>query len=321
MRPPCRARNLFSRSLRNMPKDYIARIVFDIRHRTLYLSRQDQVVAGINFRCFPEHAIVEIVFVAVDSSEQVKGFGTYLMNHMKAYALKLHCTALVTFADDSAVGYFSKQGFTQHLTLAPKRLAVAKLYTGGVLMQCELHPAIPYLNLSQMISRQQQVRLHAWLNLPPMRHLSISRAREHIAHAFVRGEGFVAVKDIPGVLEAGWSDAMLLQSKPKAKPAQKRKEQHSKSKRGGPVIRDLRNHSQSWPFREPVDPTVYPEYYETIAYPMDLKTIAAKFKAKEYLTKDDFVNDCNLMLDNCVNYNPPDSDYYRCAELLRVFLQ
>jgi hypothetical protein len=42
---PDRIRNLFARGLRNMPRDYIARIVFDLHHRTLCLCREDEVTA------------------------------------------------------------------------------------------------------------------------------------------------------------------------------------------------------------------------------------------------------------------------------------
>lgn len=45
-----------------------------------------QVVGGVCFRPFDECGFLEIVFCAIASHEQVKGYGTYLMNHLKAYS-------------------------------------------------------------------------------------------------------------------------------------------------------------------------------------------------------------------------------------------
>ncbi len=53
---------------------------------------------------------------------QIKGYGTYLMNHLKAYGVHLGCTELITYADNSAVGYFEKQGFTANLTASKSRI-------------------------------------------------------------------------------------------------------------------------------------------------------------------------------------------------------
>eukprot|EP00045_Choanoeca_perplexa_P016243 m.217744 g.217744 ORF g.217744 m.217744 type:complete len:111 (+) comp17204_c0_seq46:821-1153(+) len=78
------------------------------------------------------------------------------MNHLKAYAIRNGFTALVTYADNDAIGYFAKQGFTKDLTLEPERLGVIKIYSGGVLMQCDLHAKVPYLQLSRMVATQKQ---------------------------------------------------------------------------------------------------------------------------------------------------------------------
>ena len=67
-----------------MPKEYIARLVLDRRHRSVAIVRpQNNVVGGITYRPFHEQSFGEIAFCAVTASEQVKGFGTRLMNHTK----------------------------------------------------------------------------------------------------------------------------------------------------------------------------------------------------------------------------------------------
>lgn len=43
---------------------------------------------------------------------QVKGYGTRLMNHLKQYARDVDgLTHFLTYADNNAVGYFTKQVF------------------------------------------------------------------------------------------------------------------------------------------------------------------------------------------------------------------
>lgn len=74
-----------------MPKEYIARTVFDRKHRTLALLKKNVVIGGICFRPFDECGFIEIVFCAVASNEQVKGYGTYLMNTLKSYSTKNGC--------------------------------------------------------------------------------------------------------------------------------------------------------------------------------------------------------------------------------------
>ena len=46
-------KNIFSKQLPNMPKEYITRLVFDRRHRSVAVVKKDgQVVGGITYRPF-----------------------------------------------------------------------------------------------------------------------------------------------------------------------------------------------------------------------------------------------------------------------------
>lgn len=52
----------------------------------------------------------EIAFCAITADEQVKGYGTRLMNHLKQHARDVDgLTHFLTYADNNAVGYFTKQ--------------------------------------------------------------------------------------------------------------------------------------------------------------------------------------------------------------------
>ena len=49
----------------------------------------------------------EIAFCAITADEQVKGYGTRLMNHLKQHARDVDgLTHFLTYADNNAVGYF-----------------------------------------------------------------------------------------------------------------------------------------------------------------------------------------------------------------------
>lgn len=60
--------------------------------------------------CAVPQGLGEIAFCAVAANQQVRGFGTRLMNHTKAMARDRDgLTHFLTYADNNAVGYFSKQ--------------------------------------------------------------------------------------------------------------------------------------------------------------------------------------------------------------------
>ncbi|XP_067397438.1 histone acetyltransferase KAT2A isoform X1 [Emydura macquarii macquarii] len=128
--------NVFSHQLPRMPKEYITRLVFDPKHKTLALIKDGRVIGGICFRMFPTQGFTEIVFCAVTSNEQVKGYGTHLMNHLKEYHIKHNILYFLTYADEYAIGYFKKQGFSKDIKVPKGRyLGYIKDYEGATLME------------------------------------------------------------------------------------------------------------------------------------------------------------------------------------------
>jgi len=77
-------KNIFQKQLPKMPKEYIARLVYDRNHYSLGVVKDKmRVVGGITYRPFEARHFAEIVFCAIASPEQVKGYGARLMNHLK----------------------------------------------------------------------------------------------------------------------------------------------------------------------------------------------------------------------------------------------
>merc|ERR1712013_807023 len=192
--------NVFSHQLPRMPKEYITRLVFDPKHKTLALVKDGRPIGGICFRMFPGQGFSEIVFCAVTSNEQVKGYGTHLMNHLKDYHIRNGVMHFLTFADEFAVGYFKKQGFSKDLKL-PKAVygGYIKDYEGATLMGCELNPKIVYIEFTAVVRKQKEI----------LKKL-VERKQEQIRQVhpgltcFKDGIREIPIESIPGILETGW---------------------------------------------------------------------------------------------------------------------
>lgn len=71
-----------------MPKEYIVRLVFDHRHISIAILRAGRIIGGICYRPYYEQRFGEIAFCAINSNEQVKGYGSILMNNLKTHVQK-----------------------------------------------------------------------------------------------------------------------------------------------------------------------------------------------------------------------------------------
>jgi|SRR5579871_140319 histone acetyltransferase len=66
-------KNIFQKQLPKMPREYIARLIYDRNHLSMAIVKKPlQVVGGITYRPFNHRRFAEIVFCAITSSEQVK---------------------------------------------------------------------------------------------------------------------------------------------------------------------------------------------------------------------------------------------------------
>ncbi|KAK2958545.1 putative Histone acetyltransferase gcn5 [Blattamonas nauphoetae] len=154
-------KNLFSRQLPKMPREYITRLVFDRNHHSIMcLKNRVQVVAGITMRVFHEIGLGEIAFCAVDMNEQVRGYGNRIMAHAKEYARSIGLTFFLTYADNFAMEYFKKQGFSETIT-TPMSVwgGYLKDYDESTMMECIINPNIHYLRSSEMVNRQRALLL------------------------------------------------------------------------------------------------------------------------------------------------------------------
>lgn len=93
-------KNIFQKQLPKMPRDYIARLVYDRTHLSMAIVKKPlEVVGGITYRPFKGRQFAEIVFCAISSDQQVKGYGAHLMSHLKVRRVP---TAAKTYANNKA---------------------------------------------------------------------------------------------------------------------------------------------------------------------------------------------------------------------------
>ncbi|KAE8671199.1 Ser/Thr-rich protein T10 in DGCR region, putative isoform 1 [Hibiscus syriacus] len=70
-------------------------------------------------------------------------------------------------------------------------------------------------------------------------------------------------------------------------------------------------------FSEPVDPEELPDYHEVIEHPMDFGTIRKKLATGAYAILEQFEKDVFLICSNAMQYNAPDTIYFRQARSIQ----
>lgn len=152
------------------------------------------------------------------------------MNSIKDHVRKAHpsITHFLTYADNYAVGYFRKQGFSKEISFERERwVGYIKDYEGGTIMQCHMLPKVRYCEVHQMLADQKAVSLSQAIfyasDSPLMFQAILAKirtiSRSHIVHPGLevfknRKPGEViklSKEDVPGLAESGWNpelDAM-----------------------------------------------------------------------------------------------------------------
>ncbi|KAI5140806.1 histone acetyltransferase [Nematocida parisii] len=307
-------RAIFQKQLPNMPKEYVTRLLFDMKHRSMAMinKKENKVVGGICYRLFYDESFAEIVFCAVNSDSQIKGYGEFMMTMLKKTVLsdfreiahKANETFngpiyLLTYADNYAIGYFKKQGFTKAITFINWKGRI-KDYEGGTLMQGKILPEITQSDMyTMLLSRREKLQEIVKQKYPNMQ-IEYEMPSE-----------ITDIKDIPGLAAAGFTKK--IERSLECKGSLKELLLY--------LCYELRKHNTAWPFLEPVNLNDVQDYCTVIKHPMDLQTIQSKIEADQYKSFDEMDSDVQLIISNCYAYNPPGSQYAKCAKSLNDFYQ
>lgn len=327
-------KEIFSKQLPKMPKEYIVRLVFDLNHYSLAILKSGNIIGGICYRPYFEQHFAEIAFCAISGTEQVRGYGTILMNNTKHHVQKQGIEYFLTFADNYAIGYFQKQGFTKTIGLSKERwLGWIKEYDGGTLMECYIHPGVNFLRVPEMVAFQRNFLYERII-------------RESKSHIVYKGLDFgedsadtkeggnannmlLSILEAPGVLEAGWNSQNLKGMSDRDRNVNVTKMNTTLRS----IVDKIRSHETSWPFLDPVDETQYPDYYHVIQNPIDLRMISDRLNLQTregarrgegncyYRTKDMLRADLLRMVENCKKFNSDiSSEYHQAALKFETFL-
>lgn len=316
-------KRVISEQLPNMPKEYILRVILERNHRSLlviHYSKEEMkekdpknesgtVIGGIVFRPFHSQGFAEIVFLAISSKNMHKGYGTKLMNHLKEHVKEEGIKYFLTYADNTAIGFFVKQGFIKKKTMAKARWeGYIKDYVRSTLMECKILYNVDYLKVKEMLYKQKEI---------------VKQKRDQLSTCHIRHKGLdifpkgntdrkdvvrIPIGDIPGVKEAGWTPS-----------ESQSKTLHRSSLLSGKlvtILNTIKKMAQAWPFLEPVKEEDVPGYHEIIKAPMDLSTMEKKLERGGYVTKEEFEADFNLIIKNCLIFNEKETVYAKNASTL-----
>lgn len=314
-------KHAINKQLPEMGAGYILRILYDPRHVSIVAKFQEIVIGGITFRPFytPECNFGEIVFCVVyrgfDKTKNLKGVGARMMNRLKHECLHVFnpsITRFLTYADDTAIGFFSRLGFTKQITLAHHIWrGRIKDYVKATLMECVIRDGIDYRHITDIIHVQRQFLLNTW------------NPTTCTPSVFADGKRIMTAAEIPGLSDVSRKRITAARFSSSIEGAgdretilDRRAQLHIYLQR---IFDSLYHHDKASPFRQSVAEIleIYEGYSEKIRMPIDLLIIGARVKAGDYYRSFYmFLADVIVMLYNCMLFNGKGHVFYDDAEYL-----
>ena len=129
------------------------------------------------------------------------------MNKLKAHAQKEGLQYFVTYADNMAIEFFRKQGFSQNQCMPePRWNGYIKDYSSSTMMQCVIHPHVNYVDISDTLKNQKDVRFYRVNFQVVLKKTTNSiQFRAQKGLKFNQEKQFYEFDEIPGLKEAGWT--------------------------------------------------------------------------------------------------------------------
>jgi N-acetylglutamate synthase-like GNAT family acetyltransferase len=270
-----------------MDCSYLTDWVFDPDQETV-LALSDGAPAGaLCLARFPKHSFAEIVFIAVKSEVRSAGIGRYLIRRMHARLQSEGLRNFIVSADDSAIVFFRRSGFSAHFPPEAPREFFASIvcsYEHSTLMVLTIGPEIDYAGMDDWIDRVAA---------------EFEGTDDYPVRRFRRFP-IETVKGIP-----------VPQSDAKAPP------QDVMAR----LIKELLIHPASVPFRYPVREDIHPTYRAEIEQPIDLTIIEKLVRDGHHRKLNAFFRDVRLIFANCARFFEEDTKEYRLSKELQEYLE
>jgi histone acetyltransferase len=287
-------KKIFSKQLPNMPIFYINQVILDIKQESIalikYNNSKTHLIGGCSYRIFKKQNLIELVFFAIITSEQMKGYGKILMSFLKEKAISLNVKTIITCADNNAIKYFIKQGFS-HIITSPIFIWAGYIcdYEEIKLMECSLFKNFKYYNsipflLTQKLLLYYKSRFISKHN----KHFLIKKRLSH--------PGIFKLENKMFVYKVFHIFSNFSKKRKISMVQQKLKE----------LLNLIKCNYSFNPFLEPVNikKSKAFDYFKTIFYAVDLRTIEERLRLKTYYINNQFFQkDISHMIQNGIIYN------------------
>eukprot|EP00347_Sterkiella_histriomuscorum_P001604 403371394 len=127
-------------------------------NKAFFVIFKNKVIGGCLFKPHMENCFLELVYLCILPQFQRRlGLGTKLLNELKIYAQREEYRHIIVYADNNALDFFKKQGFSTQIEL------YEKCYTNSIehfvraqLMGFKIHESINYKELRSTVCQQAQ---------------------------------------------------------------------------------------------------------------------------------------------------------------------
>jgi histone acetyltransferase len=176
---------LYEKQLPKIPKCYISKFILNRNHESIiikkFVGKKFHIIGGCSFRFFKQQQLLELVFFAIKTKEQIKGYGTFLILVLKNYANFLGLKFIITCADNNAMHFFFKQGFSPFITLPSFFWSgFVRDYIDIVLMEFVIFSKFNYLNVLYLILSQKIFLNSQIKNLIGKNNLKIAKKKKFL---------------------------------------------------------------------------------------------------------------------------------------------
>lgn len=244
-------------------------------------------IGGCCFRYLEKKQALELIFFAIATQEQGKGFGKRLMSFLKDYHASNKGRIIITCADNNAVKFFSKQGFSEIISNPGSLWAVyIRDYEETTLMECSLNYSFSYHHFPVQFMIKQFYFFNKFKNLfaffPKIGKKIFSKLKKkdscfrshqisYRVSDFQEGKNFI--DDLTAFLS------------------------------------EVKTNNFAKPFLEPVNTRLSgaKDYFQSIPNAIDLRSMEEKIRSKKaFYSYESFLSNIKLMGQNCRNYNSVD---------------